>query len=266
MPDLTEQMLPQLLAGRLPELDLGSGFVYPAYDGTSILNLPSTICRALQVPDFGAPPLKDEITSALMGGEIRRVILILVDAVSVNAMRRCLVNDTSRVWRSLMYEGLFSPITSLVPSTTTACLTSLWTGRSPAEHGILGYELWLKEYGIVANMITHSPISFEREVDSLAKAGFHPRAFMPLPTLGSHLKAHGVDTYSLLSLAAPASRCSPGRRCAPLLPPPTCVNLAHLLKANTRKRQYIWVYFWPDRRFIAFTVPAMSGLQPNRHL
>jgi len=53
------------------------------------------------------------------------------------------------VWKRLEQQGLLAPLTSIVPSTTAAALTSLWTGRSAAEHGIAGYELWLKEYGIV---------------------------------------------------------------------------------------------------------------------
>jgi hypothetical protein len=241
-------MLPQLLARRLPGLDLGSGFVYPAYEGGSILNLPSTICRFLDIPGFGAPPLKDEVTSSLLGGEIRRVVLVLVDAVSLTAMRRWMTAETGRIWRSLAYEGLFAPITSLVPSTTTACLTSLWTGRSPAEHGIPGYELWLKEYGLVANMITHSPMSFEGKVDGLRKAGFEPRAFLPLPTLGTHLKAHGVDAFSFQHQSLRGTGISrmllQDVEMRPFFSPADlCINLAHLLEANSRQPQYIWVYF-----------------------
>jgi hypothetical protein len=156
--------------------------------------------------------------------------------------------ETGRIWRSLAYEGLFAPITSLVPSTTTACLTSLWTGRSPAEHGIPGYELWLKEYGLVANMITHSPMSFEGKVDGLRKAGFDPRAFLPLPTLGTHLKAHGVDTFSFQHQSLRGTGISrmllQDVEMRPFFSPADlCINLAHLLEANSRQPQYIWVYF-----------------------
>jgi hypothetical protein len=261
MPDLTEKILPQLQEQHLPGLDLGSGFIYPAYDGASILNLPSTICRTLDVPYFGALPLKGKITEPVVGGEIRRVVLILVDALPFAAMRTWMDADTGRIWHSLVEEGLFTPITSLTPSTTTACLTSLWTGRSPAEHGIPGYELWLKEYGIVASMISHAPMSFEGEVDSLAKAGFDPRTFLPLPTLGSHLKAHGVDAYSLQHKSLRGTGISrmllQDVKTRPFFSPADLfINLSHLLETNIRQRQYIWVYFDQIDGFSHFYGPS----------
>ena len=78
-------------------------------------------------------------------------------------------DGTAPVWSRLAEQGKLAAITSLVPSTTTAALTSLWTGRSPAEHGIVGYELWLKEYGVVSNMILHTPISFGNDAGSLVQ-------------------------------------------------------------------------------------------------
>lgn len=248
MPDLIEQMLPKLRARRLPGLDLGSSFISPAYDGASILNLPSTICHIFNVPDFGAPPLMDDYLGPLAGGEIRRVILLLMDALSLAGMRRWMQVGPGKVWRALADEGLLAPITSLSPSTTTACLTSLWTGRSPAEHGIAGYELWLKEYGIVANMISHAPMSYEGEVNSLSKAGFDPHNFLSLPTLGSHLKAHGVDTYSfqhrsLLGTGISRMLLQDVDVRSFFTSADLWVNLAHLLETGIRQPQHIWIYY-----------------------
>jgi arylsulfatase A-like enzyme len=260
MPDLNEQMLSQLRAHRLPGLDLASDFIYPAYSGASILNLPSTICRIFGVPDFGAPPLEDDYLLPLAGGEIRRVILLLVDALPLGWMRRWIDADSSKTWRSLVGNGLFAPITSVIPSTTTASLTSLWTGRSPAEHGIAGYELWLKEYGIVASMISHAPISYKGEVDSLGKAGFEPRDFLSLPTLGSHLSSHGVDTYSLQHQSLRGTGISrmlleDVKTHAFFTSTDLWINLAHLLEAGTRRPQYIWVYYGQIDGFSHFYGP-----------
>jgi hypothetical protein len=47
-------------------------------------------------------------------------------------------------------------------------------------------------------MVTHSVATFlPPEPGSLTKAGFNPRAFLPLPTLGAHFKQHDIQTYSL---------------------------------------------------------------------
>ena len=61
MTDLTAALLPKLKAHRLPGFDLGDDFVYPNYQGGSILNVASTLCDLFGVPEIGAPALMDEI-------------------------------------------------------------------------------------------------------------------------------------------------------------------------------------------------------------
>jgi predicted AlkP superfamily pyrophosphatase or phosphodiesterase len=176
-------------------LDLGEKVIYPKYADQSILNIPGSVCRLMDIPQFGEPPLAPEIISPL-GNGIRRVVLILVDALALHRLQRWMEDGTAPVWRTLGDEGFLAPLTSIVPSTTSACLTTFWTGRSPAAHGITGYEMWLKEYGVVANMILHAPMSFLGDVGTLKRAGFQPENFLPLPTFGPHLNAHGVKPYA----------------------------------------------------------------------
>ena len=61
---------------------------------------------------------------------------------------------------------------------------------------MVGYELWLKEYGVVANMVRHAPFYLPDTNGSLEGAGFDPRKAIPGPTLGSHLKDHRVETMA----------------------------------------------------------------------
>lgn len=197
MPDLTSKLLPAIRQHRLPGLDLGGDFVYPDYSGRSVLNLSSSVCRLLGVPNLGAVPLDAEYLAPLGGeGGARRVILILVDALALHRLQSWMAQGALPVWQELTGQGLLAPLTSISPSTTSAALTSLWTGRSPAEHGITGYEMWLKEYGMIVNTILHSPAAYQKDAGSLARAGFSPREFMPLPTLGPHLSARGVKSFA----------------------------------------------------------------------
>jgi hypothetical protein len=162
--------------------------IHPAYAGGSILNLPASICRLLGVPDLGSMPLIDEISSQLGLGPVRRVIVLLVDALSLHRFRRWIAAGSLPLWDRLIQDGSLAPLTSIVPSTTSAALTSLLTGLSSAMHGIAGYELWLKEYGVVANMILHSPMSFRGNAfppGSLSAAGFQPEAYLATPTLSA---------------------------------------------------------------------------------
>ena len=149
-----------------------------------------------------APPLRAEslLQPILdpLGSGIRRILLVLVDALALHRLQRWMADGTAPIWNSLSETGILAPLTSVVPSTTSTCLPTLWTGLSPAEHGMVGYELWLKEYGVVANMIKHTPFTVEGAPGSLERAGFNPEKALPDQTLGAHLEAQGILPYQLL--------------------------------------------------------------------
>lgn len=245
MPNLTTQLLSRLSAHRLPGLDLGEGWIYPKYEDQSILNIPSTVCQWLGAPGLRSSPLVPEI-SAAFGEGIRRVILVLVDALSAHRLQQWA--HLVPVWQGLAREGVLAPLTSVVPSTTSSALTTLWTGESPAAHGIIGYEMWVKQYGVVANMILHAPITFKGSVDSLALAGFSPDRFLNLPTLGSHLRNHGVKSYAFNHHAIAHSGLSrmlmQDVEVRPFATPASMwVTIRQLIEHKPDERMYIWAYW-----------------------
>lgn len=247
MPDLTPVLLPHLQTHRIPGLDLGEGFLCPDYSGRSVMNIPGSVCRWLGVPEMGVSPLNPELTPRI-GGEVRHVVLVLMDALSLDRLKRWVDTGTTPVWGKLAEEGLLAPLTSITPSTTSAALTSLWTGRSTVEHGIAGYELWLKEYGVVANMIFHAPISFQGDVGSLRRAGFNPETFMKLPTLDAHLASHGVRTHAFQHKSIARSGLSQMLfRNAEVstfhTPADLWVNLRKTFENHAYERNYFWVYW-----------------------
>ncbi len=196
MTEIIDQVLPNLSAAQLPGLKLSGDFLLPAYDGHSLLNLPATICELLGIPPFGAPPLSPEHLQGINQG-YRNVIFLVVDGLGLDRFRG-LIGDDSFFWSRHLSEAMLSPITSVVPSTTSAALTTLWTGASPAQHGILGYELWLKEYGVVANMISQAVMTATGDPNGLRRSGFNPENFLPVPTLGPHLQHYGVQPVSAM--------------------------------------------------------------------
>jgi hypothetical protein len=252
MPDLTAQLLPRLEKKQLSGKKLPQGFVAPKYDGQSILNVPDSICRWMHIPEIGEGALAPEILAPLGGGSrgggFRRVILILMDALALHRLQQWMDDGTAPIWRDLLADGLLAPLTSISPSTTSAALTTLWTGRSPASHGILGYEVWLKEYGMVANMILHAPMTFRSEVGSLSKAGFKPQDFLSLPTFGPHLRANGITPYAFQHHSIAHSGLSQMFQreieingfvsSADLW-----VSLRQIIERKPNERQYIWTYW-----------------------
>ncbi len=196
MQDLIPDILPRLQAHRIPGLSLEGDFLFPSYDGYSLLNIPGGICQLMNAPLVGGYPLAPEILAAC-GSGIRQIILLIVDGLGLEPFQRY-VSRSAPVWRTRFPQSVLAPLTSLTPSTTSAVLTTLWTGRSPAEHGIVGYELWLKEFGMVTNMIAHSAASAQHDPGGLRRSGFIPETFLPVPPLGPYLIRNGVQPYAFM--------------------------------------------------------------------
>ena len=203
----------------------------------------------LGVPEIGAGPWVDEIFDPL-GYGIRHVIVVLMDALAYHRLIRWMQDGTAPVWGKLAEQGLFAPITSITPSTTSAALAALWTGRSAAEHGITGYEMWMREYGVVANTILQMPITFRSDPGGLERAGFEPENYLPFPTLGSHLLKNGVQSFALQNHSIAHSGLSrmlmkdvamkAFSSAADLW-----VNLRRLLEEQAGIPSFVWVY-WGD--------------------
>lgn len=247
MPDISPDLMPIIKSNRLPNLDLGDDLIYPKYDDQSILNLPGSICQLMGIPPVGASPLNADILAPL-GEGARKVILILMDALAFHRLRSWMVDDKDMVWNHLVADGLLAPLTSISPSTTSSAITTLWTGKSPAEHGIAGYELWLKEYGIVANMIEHKPIAYRGGVGSLSQAGFSPDTFLPVSSITAHFKEHGVLPYafqhfSIINSGLSRMFMDGANRQSFSTAADLWVNLRHLLEQSPDERMYTWVYW-----------------------
>jgi len=196
MEDISQKLLAQYRSLPIPGLNLAEPVVYPQYEGNSILNLPDTVCQALGAPALSGGPLAPEVLGSF-SEEVERVVLVVMDALALHRLRRWLEAGIIPAWGRLAQEGRLAALTSITPSTTSAALTSLWTGRSAAEHGITGYEMWMKEYGVVANTITQAPMSFHGPSGSLRQAGFDPEQVLPFPTLGSHLQKDHIRSFAL---------------------------------------------------------------------
>jgi hypothetical protein len=249
MPDLGEKFLPRLKAHSLPGIDLGAGSLYPNYEGYSLLNLPGSICHFLGTPDFGAPLLDQQIIEAI-DHPYRRVVLFVLDGLGWYLFQKFLSQGIGTGWVERMDQASLVPLTTVCPSTTSSALTSLWTGASTTTHGIAGYELWLKNMGMVANMFKHAPISFTNDNDTLDRAGFKPETFMPLPTLGPHLVQNGVKPYAFLHHSLARSGFSTMQQSQVTSAPyydlgDLFISLRNLLNDRPGERIYSYVY-WGD--------------------
>lgn len=167
--------------------------IIPDYERNTVANVPATVAALFGAQFPGLRPLRSELWQPLLdAGEVRHVILVLVDGMGHNLVRRC-ADDTAWLAREAIVSG---KITSVFPSTTVNALSCLWTGAAPAQHGLVGLEMFFPRLGVVAQMLALSP-SFMWQPDALVRAGVEPETFFPVPGFAQQLAASGVETYSL---------------------------------------------------------------------
>ncbi|MBN2554561.1 MAG: alkaline phosphatase family protein [Anaerolineales bacterium] len=195
MTDLRKQLFEDSNHKLLSQGFPSNASIFPSYTGLSLLNLTGSIFQWFGLPPLPHAPLQESELDEL-AADLDQIIILLMDAVAFERMRHWTDSDPSL--RALVQGGLFFPLTSVSPCTTSNVLTTLWTGCSPVEHAILAYELYLKEFGVVANMITHSPMALGHEAGLLYKAGFVPETALPVKSIGPALKQGGVDAHSFL--------------------------------------------------------------------
>jgi predicted AlkP superfamily pyrophosphatase or phosphodiesterase len=172
---------------RLREFD---DFVWPDYDGGSIGNIPATIAELLEVPFVGLPSLHKPLWAPLAGG-VKRVVLLIVDALGWNLLER----EREHLEGVLGQTAVFAKITSIFPSTTVAALSTLWTGTAPAQHGLIGLQLFFPEFAAAGQMISFTPV-FGKHPDVLVDAGLSPANFLQTPGFAEQLADAGIPTYA----------------------------------------------------------------------
>lgn len=186
-----------LLGYPLPDLlPTDQGWIMPHYPSLSIANLPATILALLGSSMAGAmPTLPHRLWSGWMPG-LRRVVLIVLDALGYRLLQKMLAKGEGSALFDLSQAGCLVPLTSVFPSTTSAALMSLRTGRPPAEHGWMAYTLYLRELGIASNAILLTPM-WTRQSDLLVDWGLDPERLIPGSTLAEHLEKMNISTHAL---------------------------------------------------------------------
>lgn len=167
-----------------------AGFVPPNYQGGTLASIPATAAALLDVPFAGLPPVAETLWRPL-AGDVRHVVILLVDGMGANLLAR----EVATVERVLDAPHTRGALTSIFPSTTVAALSSLWTGAAPAQHGVVGLNLLLPDLGAMIFMITFSSL-VSGTADDMLRAGVSPESFLRAPGLGEQLVAQGIHVES----------------------------------------------------------------------
>ena len=120
------------------------GVVYPNYD-KCILSTISSILKYYNV-DNGHSTLGS--LDNLLDKKYKNVILVVLDGMG------------HHILNSLSKDGYFKNnqldvVTSVYPSTTTAAMTTYYSGKSPLETGWIAWSQYFKEYGRCMDVLQH---------------------------------------------------------------------------------------------------------------
>ena len=116
--------------------------VFPDYDN-SILNFISSVCKIYDV-DIGHKPLRDFDSEKLASRD--NIILIILDGMGYNLFEY-MMDKVNVEWKNIR------KLTSVFPPTTASAITSMMTGKSPLEHGVIGWSLYFKEFGKIIDVL-----------------------------------------------------------------------------------------------------------------
>lgn len=179
----------------------GESWVEPSYTGQGLANLAPSILRILVGPSAAraVPPLATEALPERLQEGIRAVVLLLADGLGYLQLRDEVARGNApaiAAWLRRAEGGATdahaSVVTSVFPSTTVAALGSLNSSVLPAEHGLLGYTLLLREMGGLADMIRWGPLDRRGSYADPTHGEHQPEAFFATPTLFQQLREAGV--------------------------------------------------------------------------
>jgi len=146
----------------------------PDYEGKGFYNVSQTVLEYFGVDHEGKPldlnvPQNDGLA------------LFLFDALGISTMEKAGLLDNPH-----------HEITSVFPSTTATALTTLFTAKKPSEHGVLGFQTFVREMGGIVNMLSVAypagsqiPVPYEKLVS-------------PSERIGKRLSASGVNCTAVL--------------------------------------------------------------------
>ena len=126
--------------------------VLPNYEH-SILNTITSILKYYHVETNHKS--SEKIDQLLYKREYKNVILLILDGLGEH-----ILNKISS--KGYLNQNKIDCVTSVYPSTTTAALTTYYSGRPPYETGWIAWSQYFKEYGRAIDMFSHNE-SYMRE-------------------------------------------------------------------------------------------------------
>jgi predicted AlkP superfamily pyrophosphatase or phosphodiesterase len=158
----------------------------PDYSGNSLYNLSkSVVSRFARTSSGGMNSFSDLLKHD-------KVVVLLVDGLGY--MQLMAARSRVPTVESVLKKSTeIRQATTVFPSTTSTVLSTLNAAQTPAEHGIIGYTMYVRELGSVVNTISFSPAA-ERGDGAFERAGLPPSYLYPQRTIYQELALGGTHS------------------------------------------------------------------------
>jgi len=158
----------------------------PNYNN-SIINITNSVLK-----HYGAEPYQSTlpIVDDLLAKNYKNVVFLIMDGMGINVLERNLPEN------AFLRRYMKSEISSVFPPTTVAAYTSILTGKTPAEHGWIGWSCYFKEVDKCIDLFSNH----ESGTELPASEEHQPYKHLPydniLNVLGSKVRTCAVSPFS----------------------------------------------------------------------
>jgi hypothetical protein len=168
------------------------GYVTPSYKGLGISNIMPTVSEYLGLKLNSQFTIPQEFLDPDIFKGVKNIVFLLLDGLGYEQLLWELKRNKNLALGDVINDSVSFPLTSTLPSTTITALTTLGTGLTPQEHGIMGYRMYLARFGVVSNMLRFGPVVGS---STFNEVGLTPADFINLDTIYQKLRKKGVRSF-----------------------------------------------------------------------
>jgi hypothetical protein len=170
-------------------------FIYPFYEGYCFSNIPSTILKFFGIKKEGRL-LSSKLYERVEIEGISKCILLIIDGFGYDQWLN--YHKKHEFLSKLTKRGVVSPITSVFPSTTANAITTINTGLTPQEHGLIEWYVYFKEIDMIINTMNFKPLGSKLQ-DELLELDINPKILYDGNTIYQKLKKEDVKTFTYIN-------------------------------------------------------------------
>jgi predicted AlkP superfamily pyrophosphatase or phosphodiesterase len=186
-----------ILDEHLKELEFRLGdehFLRPDYTRYSFAQIPALI-EILLGTKQGVHPFAHTVLQHVRP-QPQNVVLLMIDGFGYGQWLK--YGESLPFFSQLLSKGALMPVTSVFPSTTAASVTTICSGLTPQEHGLIDWHLYMEELDEIIYTLPFTTLDARNQPDSLLQRGVDPKILFNGTSLFSRLGDRQIDPYAIL--------------------------------------------------------------------